>query len=253
MPGIGVGVGVGIIAGAPVSARSATPLTILGSLLVGWWDAGRSDLITHDGSNLVSSWKDVIGGYDLTQGTAGAKPVYSATSFGSRPGVTFDGADDYLRLASTPASFPVGNATSEIWLCGDQTIDKAVATSVNAFTYGATTHSRAVRRTVASADNRANVTASGASASNTNGVWFGRHYVRGIFVDGAINPHLDGVAGSNGAATLATTASSITMGANNSSTAGSFFGGVIDQVLVLNAAPTADQVTALNTYFAARL
>lgn len=40
------------------------------------------------------------GGHDLTQGTAASQPAYQATGFQSKPTLSFDGSNDYLRCAS---------------------------------------------------------------------------------------------------------------------------------------------------------
>ena len=115
----------------------ANPLSIMGAALVGWWTADRDDLITQSGG-LVSSWKDVIGAYDLVQSSGTLKPVYSATSFGGRPGVSFDGVDDYLRRVGTPATFPTSNNYSEIWYIGSQDALAADTTSRYVAAYGGT-------------------------------------------------------------------------------------------------------------------
>ena len=44
----------------------------LGSDLFACWDAERSDLITHVGG-AVSSWKDIVGGYDVVQAVGAAQ------------------------------------------------------------------------------------------------------------------------------------------------------------------------------------
>jgi hypothetical protein len=51
--------------GAIRKASRWTPLK-LGTSLLAWWDAERTDLITQ-ASGLVSSWKDAVGGYDAVQ------------------------------------------------------------------------------------------------------------------------------------------------------------------------------------------
>lgn len=59
------------------------------------WDIGT--LSAGALTSLVGS----IATTTLTQGTAGKRPVVSATSFGGTVGLTFDGVDDCLRVAST--------------------------------------------------------------------------------------------------------------------------------------------------------
>src|SRR5688500_3331977 len=85
-PSKGVGVGV-------------SPVTILGASLLAWWTADRADLITLSGSQ-VTSWKDVVAGYDVVQGVGGSRPLWSATSFNGAPSLTFDAIDDELTLGS---------------------------------------------------------------------------------------------------------------------------------------------------------
>jgi len=41
----------------------------------------------------VAAWPCAVTGVQATQGTAGARPTQSATAFGGRPGLTFDGGD----------------------------------------------------------------------------------------------------------------------------------------------------------------
>jgi hypothetical protein len=99
--------------GLAALSRSYTPAAALGSLLLGYWDAERTDLLTQS-AGAVSSWRDAVGGYDATQATGAAQPVWSPTSFGGRAGVTFDGSDDTLATSSA-AQFPTGAAPSELW------------------------------------------------------------------------------------------------------------------------------------------
>lgn len=54
--------------------------------------------VTLNGSN-VSSWADQSGnGHNAVQATAAKQPAYSASGLNSRPGITFDGSDDCLRI-----------------------------------------------------------------------------------------------------------------------------------------------------------
>lgn len=88
-----MGVGIGL----RISAHAVpwTPNRLLGNGLTTWL---RADLgLTLVGS-AVSSWADQSGsGRNWTDGSvAGRRPAYSATSFNGKPGITFDGATDYL-------------------------------------------------------------------------------------------------------------------------------------------------------------
>lgn len=100
----------------PASLGSWAP-TDLGASLIAWWDAGSG--VTESGG-AVSAWADSVGALTVAQGTAGNKPTYSATSFRGAPGITFDGTDDYLSVAST-GSLPSGGNACEIWALVDQT------------------------------------------------------------------------------------------------------------------------------------
>lgn len=67
-----------------------------------WYDATRTDTITKDGSNRVSTWADLgPNGIDLTNSAAdGTKPVYTASAINSKPALLFDGGD-YLETVNT--------------------------------------------------------------------------------------------------------------------------------------------------------
>jgi len=87
--------------------------------LVGWWDANDITTITKDVSQRVSLWNDKSNSnFNLQQGTLAAQPIYSATSYNGRPGITFDGVDDYLFLNNqdlgyTPHIFVALNIVSQ--------------------------------------------------------------------------------------------------------------------------------------------
>lgn len=154
----------------------------LGASLLGAWDAERSDLITTIGA-AVSSFRDVVAGYDATQGIGAARPLYSATSFNGRPGLTFDGLDDELTYAGV-GGFPVGSAGGEIWALADQ-LALVADTGVRAFvSYGGVTGatSRSARRSVVAGVNRASAAVGDGSSlvvsNNTLIDLSGRHVLR---------------------------------------------------------------------------
>ena len=66
-----------------------SPLS-LGTSALAWWSADTLSSLALSGSSVIT-WIDRVAGLAPTQGTAGARPTYSATSFGGFPGVTFDG------------------------------------------------------------------------------------------------------------------------------------------------------------------
>lgn len=103
-----------------VSAGANTPITCLGAKLFAWYDAQDAASITQS-SGAVSQWTDKSGnGNNATQGTAGNKPSYSATGWnGTKPGITFDGTNDYLTTATT---IPYNGATGvAIWVAARST------------------------------------------------------------------------------------------------------------------------------------
>lgn len=61
-----------------------------------WYDATRTDTITKDGSNYVSTWADLgPWGIDLTNSDGGTttKPLYNSSGINSKPTIDFDGGD----------------------------------------------------------------------------------------------------------------------------------------------------------------
>lgn len=228
----------------------------LGASLVAWWDAERSDLITQ-ASSLVSSWKDIVGAYDVVQTTGASKPAYSATSFNSRPGITFDGLASELTLVGIPASFPIGAVAGEIWGVVDQTALAADATNRQAATYGngASSTVRGLTRSVSVGVNRAayycgDGTSKHADEATVN--YSGRHVHRGIADGTTIYSEIDGTRSSGVASVPATAAGRVRIGANSTASAGNFWQGVISTVLVTSIL-TAAEATQLYAFLNRRL
>ena len=75
--------------------------TDLGADLHNWWDADDAATITI--ATGVSQWDDKgTLADDVTQGTAASQPAYSTTSWeGTRPGISFDGSNDWLFLSAS--------------------------------------------------------------------------------------------------------------------------------------------------------
>lgn len=220
----------------------------LGASLLGWWSADRPDLISLSGSQ-VTGWKDAVAAYNLTQGVAGARPLYSAISFNGAPGVTFDGVDDYLELAAVP--FPTGAAPSEIHAIVDQTALVADTGTKVVFAYGSTVaFTRNLSRNVNAGQNTlaasAGNGAANVAASQLND-FSGRHVVRGI-IDGAqVTANADGVSGGPQNVVPATAATRTRMGGRTATTADQFFQGVIREVIVTGLL-SASQAAALQAY-----
>lgn len=78
--------------------------------LVTWWDAAREDLITKDGSNVVSAVAPRIGTVGLSQATAGNRPTWSATGRNGRPAFAHNGSQ-VMPMTNT-GLLPVGGNPS---------------------------------------------------------------------------------------------------------------------------------------------
>lgn len=197
--------------------NSWSPLA-LSSQTVGWWDSSFG--VSLSGS-AVTAWADRKAGYSATQGVGALRPDYSATGFNGVPGLTFDGADDYLECvdAAFLAALPSGAAAGEIWAVVQQD-DVATDTTVRIIGgYGGATSAsrRAVERSVNVGVNRPRVAAGdGATAitvSNAAVAMDTRHVIRGIFTPTTIRADIDGIAGSTTAVVPATTNTRVRFGA----------------------------------------
>lgn len=72
---------------------------LLGPDLIGWFDAGSWSSLTIGAGGAVSGWTSLVDPWTLTQPVASAQPTYVAAqpSFGNRPVLSFDAADQLLR------------------------------------------------------------------------------------------------------------------------------------------------------------
>jgi hypothetical protein len=201
--------------------------TDLGASLLEWWDAEDATKLTLSGSDVVT-WTGKVGGLAPTQSTGASRPLYSATSFNNRPGLTFDGVADHLFISAMP--FP---ANCEIWCLVDQTALAADATVRTVFATGGNTGgaSYQVRRAVNTINNAGANNGSATSAYNAAD-FSGRHIVRGVFSATGFSMAVDGntAVSAVSATTLAATRTRI--GANTASTASAFFQGVINTIMV---------------------
>ena len=65
-----------------------------------WLDASDAASVTESGGK-VSTWADKSGnGHDYAQATAGNQPALVADAVNAKPGISFDGADDFLGASS---------------------------------------------------------------------------------------------------------------------------------------------------------
>lgn len=90
------------------------------SVLRGWWcadDWTNTQLVTDDGSGVLSSWKDRINGIAATAATT-ARPTASATAFDGLAGVTFDGVANAMTATAGLSALPNGAEPGEVWVVG---------------------------------------------------------------------------------------------------------------------------------------
>ncbi len=240
---LGIGIGIGKRRGG-----RWTPLS-LGSKVLAWWTADRADLITLSGSQMTS-WKDVVGGYDCVQAVAGSRPLWSATSFNGAPAATFDSADDEMTLAGVPVAFPTSSAPGEIWGILQQDALPADGSTRRLFAYGGTTNndSRYATRTVAGGVNRGGLTAgTGAatvSAADSTVNYSSRHVQRSVITGSQIRLSVDnGAMTSDVACVPATGTTRVRIGA---STGGiGFWNGKIRDIVVTSILTTNEAAALL--------
>lgn len=235
----------------PAGPQSWNPF-LLGSVLIAWWDSSQG--VSLSGSN-VTAWADRKGGYSAVQGTGASQPLWSATSFNGAPGITFDGSDDELTLASVP--FATSANTSEIYAVCQQDGLAADTGTRHVFSYGGTAGAsrRALVRRVASGVNRgASEVGDGASGIVTTitGVDFStRHLVGAIITGTTTSTFVDSSANTDTSTIPATGTTRTRIGSNNSNTAGNFWNGKIRDIVVTSALTT-EQRTALKTFLLSR-
>lgn len=231
-------------------ASGYSPVVALGSNLIAYLDANRSDLITQSGS--VSAWRDIVAGYTFSQGTGAARPLYSATGFNGSPAVLFDGIDDNMSSldAALLANFPP--TAAELWvLAGNTALPADAATrSAAAFGGGTTAFQLCVRRTVITSVNRGQGSAGNGSTSVTSieGTidLSSRHVMRSIATNSAISIEIDGVVSTPAAVTTNIGAARAVVGALAGGTS-NFWQGPVAAVLITKPLPT-DQADSLRTY-----
>jgi len=104
-----------------------SPDVLTRSVLSAWWcaDDHGTARMTDDGSGLISSWIDRIGGMTVTATTT-ARPTWASTSFNSsKAGVTFDGSATGMSSTSL-TTIPTGAVAGELWAsCVQQSVPGA--------------------------------------------------------------------------------------------------------------------------------
>lgn len=214
--------------GTPYEGNLPSASNILGPDLIAQWSANRSDLITRSGTE-VTSWRDVVGGYEKIQAISSVRPAWSATSFNGAPAVRYDGIDDQLTLTGVPLPFPIGAAPCEVWIILDNEALSSDASTRRIFAYGGITNSsRAVTVSGTGGTQRvgANVGTGAATVFSQSAVpdASGRHAVRAIFSATGVSVAIDG--GSPTAETSGVPATTNTMVRSGAATngAGPFLG-----------------------------
>lgn len=204
----------------------------LGADLLAWWDTTHG---VTESSGAVSAWADKIGPYSAAEATN--QPTYSATSFNGRPGITFDGSNDLLTVASQP--FPSGTNPSEIFVVCDILADAATSGVQTIFSYGGAT-TGVVRRITRAANNAINASGdnagSVASAQNAAQDWAGRRVIHGIFSGAEVQVGVDGGSLSSPVTAVSTTGTTrVRVGAGTNNTATSFAQVIVGHVIVTGA------------------
>lgn len=212
---------------AIVPGQELNLINEMGSDLLAWWDASQG--VSLSGS-VVTTWTDRKNGYAPTQALGASRPTFNANGFGGAPCVVFDGADDYLELASQP--FP---SEVEIHIVLGQT-EVPTGKTRYALAYGVSTNFRALGKStlhkatllVGNGTTWPGVTLSGSPDLTS------RHYVRGRITATNMALALDGGADGTNAVVPATPTTRVRIGCN-SSAANSFYMGPIKHIVVTGA------------------
>jgi len=235
-------------------SMSFNPLTAFGSDLLAWWDADSSYWGANGSITIatgVSSWKDNVAGYNAAQATGSSQPTFFATSFASGPGVSFDGTDDALACtdAALLAALPGAANPAEFFAVAQ---NDAVSTVRFAASYGAGNTSGRSMGTNGAADVRGIVGDNTATAINiSSGSSWAAGTRRAIRLSvGATQSimYADGVAGAPISLVPGTTASRLRIGAGSAGSAGNFWQGTVQAVLVVKATASADKFNALQNW-----
>lgn len=241
----------GLMISPVTSGLGWTPMS-LGSSLLAWWDSALGVSLSTD---KVTAWVDRVAGYSAAQGSDTLRPTWSATSFNGSPGLTFDGTDDHLALASQP--FPSGANACEMWAVVQQDALAADATTRMVVSYGgdASTARRSLTRIVSGGSNRFESSAgNGATlyAAGVTGVDFSsRNVIRGRFGATSISSTINTTSSTDTAGVPATGTSRLRIGSISNTSAGNYWNGKIRDVIVTGSL-TADQVTQLQSFLLSR-
>lgn len=228
-------------------ARFGTPATmdlaaLLGSKLVGWWDASDYSTITET-AGVVDGWASKVGGITTSQTTAGNKPGYSATARGGLPGITGDG-NDFLTLSAL-TGFPTGSTEGHIIgiafsnnSSGDRWIMRYgadSATNRRGLMFPSTSGAASTAGNV-TAENQSDAVSTGSSWLNADRIGHAR------FASGVFGIRSDGGTEVTLARTIATSSTYGRLCSN--------WNGVIREIIVVNGALTSTEREKIEGYLA---
>lgn len=228
---------------------------LLGSKLVNWWDASTGVTLS---TNKVTAWADRKAGLSAAQGTDAARPIYSATGFNDKPGITFDGTDDFLRAAAH--AMPTGAGVSELWALVEQSslvADTAVKTVVALGAASGFDAQVRVGRTGAGNLNRgvSNVGTGGGAAifpGQTTTDLSLRHVLRLQVGATSSVMSVDGLAGTVANGIPAIGAGNFSIGASGNTAPGGFWNGKVRDIISIAGALTTTEAASLLAYLNAR-
>lgn len=252
------GGGFGHLGGPLGGAGGYNPVAALGTDLIAYWDARRSDLITI--ATGVSSWKDIVAGYDATQATGANQPTYSATSFNGDAALSFDGVNHSL-TSTTPAllsALPTGSTPCELWALFSQEALVGDATGRDIVSYGSSgsfLDCRMIGRVVTGGANRARgYTGDGAAVqarTGTNVDLSSRHVMRWVVGSTSSTLTIDGISEGTLSVIPSTVAARFRIGAAPGSSSISLHQGKIAVIMVTKALSTGE-AAALQNYLLQR-
>ncbi len=208
-----------VMGGGPCNLRA-----ILGSDLLAYWDAARTDTIT--GGAAPTAWASIVGGYSAT--VTGA-PVWNGSSFGGKPGITFNGTTDAFTF-TLAGQFPAAAVASELWVAAD---NNGVGSRIflgygNGTTSGRSAgHNSGVPRAITGDGTAVNTDA-------TSGNVTAPAIVRATFGT-TTTISVNGQFGNSAAVTATTTGTRLRLGAGSAAAAANFAQGVLAVGLVTNA------------------
>lgn len=201
-----------------------------------WCDGGRIEWSAEDFSPYVTpldAWIDVDATpLTLAQATVASQPAWSTSEWrGTTKGITLDGVDDFMSVAST-TGIPTGANAGEIWLTADQTTEATTTDALTIFAYGGTTAGtyRAIQRVVVDGINRVRVTDGTVSVTDAEVDFSGPHYIRAWFSGTEMGLAVDGRDVGSVALVPATGTDIVTLGIATSAT-GATWGGTVRQIM----------------------